>query len=100
MLDCTKLSVSRQRYLPLMFAALAYMNRTITLPPKAVSKCLGKPTQLFLSWATQKPVTKETILHWLIMTLAMAGIDTAQFKAHSYRGAGLSGAHAKGATVC
>ena len=48
---------------------LAYMNRTITLHAKAVSKGLGKPTQLFLSWATQKPVTKATISRWLALIL-------------------------------
>ena len=58
-----------------------------------------KPSQLFLSWATKKPVTKATISRWLTTTLKLAGIDTTQFTAHSYRGAGLSAAHSKGASI-
>ena len=78
---------------------MAYMNRTIAFREKSVSKGLGNPTQLFLSWSTHRPVTKATIASWLTTTLAMAGIDTSQFKAHSYRSAGLSMARSKGATI-
>lgn len=49
--------------------------------------------QLFLSWATKKPVTKQTLVRWLRTALELAGIDTAQFVA------GLSAAHKEGASI-
>ena len=55
--------------------------------------------KLFLSWATKKPVTRQSIARWLVHVLQLAGIDTATFKAHSYRGAGLSHAFQKGASI-
>ena len=59
----------------------------------------GETNQLFISWVTKKPVTKQTLARWLKTVLALAGIDTKFFKAHSYRGAGLSKAYQKGATI-
>ena len=55
--------------------------------------------KLFLSWASKKPVTKQTLARWLKIVLHLAGIDTNTFKAHSYRGAGLSKAYQKGASI-
>ena len=55
--------------------------------------------QLFISWKTFKPVTKQTIARWLTHSLRSAGIDTNRFKSHSYRGAGLSAAFAKGVSI-
>ena len=65
------------------------------------SKSFRDPSdsQLFLSWVTKKPVSKQTISRWLKIVLHEAGIDTSIFKAHSYRGAGLSKAYKKGASV-
>jgi len=77
----------------------AYMNRTLPIRIQHVQKGLPKPTQLFMSWATKNPVSKQTIARWLVSVLSQAGIDTKQFKAHSYRGAGLSAALNKGAQV-
>ena len=54
---------------------------------------------LFLSWATKRPVVKQTIARWLVQVLKSAGIDTTIFKAHSFRGAGLSHAYQKGASI-
>jgi hypothetical protein len=78
---------------------LAYLNRTLALSAKIVNSGSPKQTQLFLSWATKRPVTKQTLARWLKDVLALAGIDTSQFQAHSYRGAGLSAAQAKGASI-
>ena len=77
----------------------SYMNRTLAIRAHHVAQGLEKPTQLFLSWATKKSVTKQTIGRWLTSVLKMAGINTDQFAAHSYRGAGLSAARAKGASI-
>lgn len=56
-------------------------------------------SKLFLSWVTKKPVTKQTLARWLKTSLSLAGIDVTQFSAHSYRGAGLSAAKARGASL-
>ena len=58
----------------------------------------GKPTQLFLSWSTHRPVAKTTISRWLTANLEMAGLNTQYFTTHPCRGAGLSAAKAKGAS--
>ena len=71
---------------------LGYLEKTKSLRDPSDS-------QLFLSWVTKKPVSKQTISRWLKMVLHEAGIDTSIFKAHSYRGAGLSKAYKKGASV-
>jgi site-specific recombinase XerD len=76
-----------------------YINRTLTLRDAQVQQGNPKPTQLFFSWATKKPVTRPTVARWLKTTLGLAGIDTKQFSAHSYRGAGLSAAHSRGASI-
>lgn len=78
---------------------LAYMNRTLVFRSARVSEGLEKPVQLFLSWKTKAPVAKNTLARWLKEVLFLAGIDTDQFSAHSYRGAGLSAASARGASV-
>ena len=59
----------------------------------------GESSQLFISWVTKKPVTKQSLARWLKLVLSLAGIDTTVFKAHSYRGAGLTKAFQKGATL-
>lgn len=78
---------------------LSYMNRTIAYRANCVSKGLPKPTQLFLSWATKRPVSRQTLSRWLKCALDMAGINTEQFSAHSFRGAGLSHAYRHGANI-
>ena len=55
--------------------------------------------RLFISWCTKKPVTKQTLARWLVEVLRLAGIDTSTYKSHSYRGAGLSHAFQKGASI-
>lgn len=78
---------------------LRYMNRTFAARASAVRKGLPKPTQFFISWKTKSPVSKKTIARWLTTVLQLAEIDTGQFKAHSYRGSGLSAALKRGATA-
>lgn len=55
--------------------------------------------QLFISWKTKKAITKPTIARWMRTMLSSAGIDSSVYGAHSYRGAGLSQAYQKGATI-
>lgn len=76
-----------------------YMNRTLAIRSSHVSQGREKPTQLFLSWATKRPVTRQTLARWLKTTLRDAGIDTSEFTGHSYRGAGLSNAYNHGANI-
>ena len=54
---------------------------------------------LFLSWKTKKNVSRPTLARWLKLVLKLAGIDTSHYSAHSYRGAGLSNAFYKGASI-
>lgn len=77
----------------------AYMKRTKPLRDALVANGRKTPIKLFLSWATKREVTKQTIARWLTTSLSMSGIDTKQFKAHSFRGAGLSAAYNKGASI-
>ena len=55
--------------------------------------------QLFISWINKRPVSRQSTARWLKQTLSLAGIDTTIFKAHSYRGAGLSKAFQRGASI-
>ena len=55
--------------------------------------------QLFISWATHRPVASTTLARWLKLALIKAGIDSNAFSAHSYRGASLSDAYAKGVSI-
>ena len=76
-----------------------YMERTSPWREDIEQAGSPKPKQLFLSWATKRPVTKQTLARWLKTALSMAGIDISQFKAHSFRGAGLSAAAKTGASI-
>jgi len=75
------------------------MKRTEPIRKKHETEGRSRPTQLFLSWQTKKPVTTQTLSRWLKCSLGQAGIDTAQFSAHSIRGAGLSSAYNHGANI-
>ena len=59
----------------------------------------GEDGQLFISWASKRPVSRQTLARWLKTVLDLAGIDTSTFKSHSYRGAGLSKAFQRGASL-
>ena len=62
-----------------------YLQRTHKFRRRAVKNGLPKPTQLFLSYYTGKPVRKATISRYILATLDCAGINTSCFKAHSCR---------------
>ncbi len=53
---------------------------------------LRKDKQLFVSFKNYKAVSTSTLARWLKYVLCMAGIDTNEFKAHSFRGAASSAA--------
>ena len=77
---------------------IAYMNRTFSLRLRSVRKGLGKPSQLFLSHRTGRPVLRNTISRWIREVLALAGIDMESFGPGSTRGASASAARRMGAT--
>ena len=54
---------------------------------------------LLISWKTKRNVSRPSLARWLKEVLKLAGIDTSQYSAHSYRGAGLSNAFYKGAPI-
>ena len=56
-------------------------------------------SQLFISWSTHRPVSTTSLARWLKLALISAGIDSSMFSAHSYRGASLSDAYAKGLSI-
>jgi hypothetical protein len=69
-----------------------YLERT-----KSWRKDKSRESQLFLSLVgTHKPVSVCTVSRWMKDFLALAGIDTEIFKAHSARGASTSKAAKKG----
>ena len=68
-----------------------YLRRT--------NKLRNGENKFFLSWSTRKSVTKTTLARWLKTVLSLSGINTDIFKAHSYRGAGLTKAYEKGANI-
>ena len=65
----------------------SYMTRTLKFRLKAVKKGNPKPTQLFLSYFTGKPIKRATIAKYLLKTLELSGIDVTCYKAHTFRGA-------------
>lgn len=77
----------------------AYLEKTECIRQEHTERGRPKPTKLFLSWATKKPVTRQTQARWLKLCLKLAGINADQFSAHSFRGAGLSNAYKNGASI-
>ena len=63
-----------------------YLQRTLKFRIRAVRQGLPKPTQLFLSYSTGKPLRRASIAKYLLDTLSLAGVDTKCFRAHSTRG--------------
>ena len=68
------------------------MRVTEKLRRDCKEKGVENSLQLFLFWATKRPVTKVALTKWLTKILPLPGINTEKFKAHCYRGAGLSDA--------
>ena len=65
----------------------SYMTRTLKFRLKAVRRGCPKPTQLFLSYFTGKPIKRATISKYILKTMELAGLDVQCYKAHSVRGA-------------
>ena len=78
---------------------IEYMRRTLPYREECANKGMEFPKQLFISWFTKRPVTRQTLTRWLRDCLEKSGIDSNQFTAHSFRGAGLSSAYAHGASI-
>ena len=76
-----------------------YIERTLVFRWRAYKRGLGKPVQLFLSYKTGLPVAKSTISRWLREVMAMAGVDTGVFLPGSTRGASVSAAARRGASI-
>ena len=75
-----------------------YMRKTLKFRIKAVRLGNEKPTQLFLSHRTGKPVQRATVSRWLRQVMSLSGIDITTFKPGSTRGASASMAGRQGAT--
>ena len=78
---------------------LAYINKTFVFRHKAVRKGFSKPTQLFLSHRTGRPVRRATISSWIREVLSLAGVDVASFGPGTTRSASASNAARKGASA-
>ena len=78
---------------------MKYIDKTLPLRLKAYRKGLGKPNQLFLSFQTGLPVTKQTISRWVKEVMSLSGINTEMFLPGSTRGASASAAGRRGALV-
>ena len=73
-----------------------YIERTKASPPTKS----GSKNYLVLSYIKPcGPVTSTTLARWVKSTLAQAGIDTTNFKAHSLRSASSSAAYEAGAAL-
>ena len=78
---------------------MSYIDRTLTFRCRAVRRGLAKPTQLFLSHSTGLPVARSTISRWVKEVMQLAGVDTATFLPGSTRGASVSAAARRGASL-
>ena len=78
---------------------LKYIDRTLSFRWRAYRKGLGKPNQLFLSHQTGLPVARATISRWVKEVMNLAGIDTSVFLPGSTRGASVSAASRRGASL-
>ena len=77
----------------------SYIDRTFKFRLKAVRMGLEKPTQLFLSHRTGRPVKRASISRWIREVMGMAGIDSSSFGPGSTRGASASAAARQGASA-
>ena len=65
---------------------VVYLQKSLKYRVRAVNKGLPKPKNLFLSYATGKPLRRASIAKYILEVLELSGIDTKCFKAHSTRG--------------
>ena len=88
------LTCARVRALRSMSDGLVFIWRSSS------SRHLEEPNVLFLSVIKPfKPVSSSTIARWIKEILALSGIDTDIFKAHSTRGAAATAAVDKGVSI-
>ena len=85
--------------LDVSFYVQKYMDKTFSFRCRSYRRGLGKPTQLFLSHRTGLPVTRSTISRWIKEVMGMAGIDIKMFSPGSTRGASVSAAARRGASL-
>ena len=85
--------------LDVAFYVKKYIDKTFVLRWRSYRKGLGKPVQLFLSHKTGLPVTKSSISRWIKEVMSLAGLNTHSFLPHSTRGASVSAAARRGASV-
>ena len=85
--------------LDVSFYVQKYMDKTFVFRCRSYKKGLGKPTQLFLSHRTGLPVSRSTISRWIKEVMRMAGIDVNMFSPGSTRGASVSAAARRGASL-
>jgi len=78
---------------------LSYMNRTIPMRAACVKRGIPKPTNLFLSWKTKLPASRQSILRWLKLILKISNVTSENYSGHSFRGSGLSYAFHSGASI-
>ena len=64
-----------------------YMQHTLKFRIKAINDKKPKPKNLFLSYATGKPLMRATIAKYITDVLSLAGINANCFRAHTTRGA-------------
>ena len=75
-----------------------YIRKVFKFRYREVRRKRPKPTQLFLSHKTGKPVKRASISRWIREVLALSGIDMTTFGAGSTRSASVSAAARCGAS--
>ena len=78
---------------------LTYIDKTSYFRTQAQMKGLGTHNQLFLSHKTGLPVARATISRWIKEIMDLSGIDTSFFAPGSTRGASVSAAARRGASL-
>ena len=81
------------------YYVLKYIDRCVVYRARAYRRGLGKPTNLFLSYHTGLPVARATISRWIKEVMTLSGIDTTTFLPGSTRGASVSAAERRGASL-
>jgi transposase-like protein len=74
--------------------------RTLVFYTEKTSRVRKNNTQLLLSYiAPHLPISRATLARWTISVLALSGVDTSKYRAHSTRGASASSAWTMGANI-
>ena len=78
---------------------LKYIEITSPFRSRAQIKGLRNPNQPFLSHKTGLPVARATISRWIKDIMSLSGVDTSMFSPGSTRGASVSAAARRGASL-